>query len=207
MFKFTGHAGIVVPLDISNIDTDIIIPKQFLKRVNKIGFGKYLFHDWRFIDANQLVKNEDFILNKKIYKNASILLTRENFGCGSSREHAVWSLVDYGFKVIIAPSFADIFYNNSFNNKLLLITLSSSEITFLFDIVKNNIGITFDVSLVEKTVTVNKEVFSFELDDFHYFCLLNDLDNIDLTMKHLSEIKSYESRISDFLLERRDFKS
>ncbi|AEO08939.1 isopropylmalate isomerase small subunit (plasmid) [Buchnera aphidicola str. Ak (Acyrthosiphon kondoi)] len=207
MLKFIGHTGIVVPLDISNIDTDIIIPKQFLKRVNKIGFGKYLFHDWRFLDVNQKIKNEQFILNKKIYKNASILLTGENFGCGSSREHAVWSLVDYGFKVIIAPSFADIFYDNSFNNKLLLITLSKSEISFLFDIVKCDIAINFNISLIDKTITVNKNIFSFELDDSYYFCLLNNLDSIDLTMKHLSDIKTYEGGISDFILERREFKS
>ncbi|QCI17997.1 3-isopropylmalate dehydratase small subunit (plasmid) [Buchnera aphidicola (Acyrthosiphon lactucae)] len=206
MFKFTGHTGVVVPLDISNIDTDIIIPKQFLKRVNKIGFGKYLFHDWRFLDTNQLVKNKEFILNKEVYRNASILLTRENFGCGSSREHAVWSLLDYGFKIIIAPSFADIFYSNSFNNKLLLITLSENEITCLFDIVKNQIGINFNISLIDKTITVNKKVFLFELDDYYRFFLLNDLDSIDLTMKHLSDIKIYEKTIPNFLLNRRDFK-
>jgi len=207
MFEFIGHTGIVVPLDISNIDTDIIIPKQFLKIVNKIGFGKYLFHDWRYLDTNQLVKNENFILNKKIYKNASILLTRENFGCGSSREHAVWSLLDYGFKVIIAPSFADIFYNNCLNNKILLITLGLSEIDSLFNLVNNNPGINFDVSLIHKTIIVDKKTFYFDLDDFYSFCLLNNLDNIDLTMKHLSEIKIYERGISDFLLKRREFKS
>jgi len=203
MLKFTFHAGIVVPLDISNIDTDIIIPKQFLKRVNKIGFGKYLFHDWRFIDKNQLVKNRDFILNKKIYQKASILLTRENFGCGSSREHAVWSLWDYGFRVIVAPSFADIFYSNSFNNKLLLITLSEDKINFLFDFVKTNIGAEFNISLVNKTLVFNKTVFDFELDDFYCSFLLNNLDHIDLTMNHLSDINIYEESIPDFLVNRR----
>ncbi|WP_284443415.1 3-isopropylmalate dehydratase small subunit [Buchnera aphidicola] len=207
MFKFTGHTGVVVPLDISNIDTDIIIPKQFLKRVNKIGFGKFLFHDWRFLDTNQLVKNKKFILNKKIYKEASILLTRGNFGCGSSREHAVWSLLDYGFKAIIAPSFADIFYSNSFNNKLLLITLHESEITVLFDIAKSNPGVNFDINLVNKTISVNGMVFLFEIDDFQRFCLLNSLDNIDLTMKHLLDIEIYERGVSDFLLKRTEFKS
>ncbi|WAI12078.1 MAG: 3-isopropylmalate dehydratase small subunit (plasmid) [Buchnera aphidicola (Macrosiphum albifrons)] len=207
MFKFTGHTGVVVPLDISNIDTDIIIPKQFLKRVNKIGFGKFLFHDWRFLDTNQLIKNKQFILNKKIYKDASILLTRGNFGCGSSREHAVWSLLDYGFKAIIAPSFADIFYSNSFNNKLLLITLDESEITVLFDIVKSNPGVNFDINLVDKTISVNGMVFLFKMDDFQRFCLLNNLDNIDLTMKHLLDIQIYERGISDFFLKRTEFKS
>lgn len=207
MFELTGHTGLVVPLDISNIDTDTIIPKQFLQKVDKTGFGKYLFHDWRFLDKNELVENKQFILNKKIYKGASILLTRGNFGCGSSREHAVWSLLDYGFKIIIAPSFADIFYSNSFNNKLLLITLSEDKINFLFDFVKSNIGIHFHVSLVKKTITVNKQVFYFELDDFHCFYLLNNLDNIDLTMNHLSDIKTYERGIPDFIVNRREFKS
>lgn len=207
MFKFTGHTGVVVPLDISNIDTDIIIPKQFLKRVNKIGFGKFLFHDWRFLDTNQLVKNKKFILNKKIYKEASILLTRGNFGCGSSREHAVWSLLDYGFKAIIAPSFADIFYSNSFNNKLLLITLHESEITVLFDIAKSNPGVNFNINLVDRTISVNGMVFLFKIDDFQRFCLLNSLDNIDLTMKHLLDIEIYERGVPDFLLKRTEFKS
>ncbi|QCI21331.1 3-isopropylmalate dehydratase small subunit (plasmid) [Buchnera aphidicola (Hyperomyzus lactucae)] len=207
MFKFTQHTGVVAPLDVSNIDTDIIIPKQFLKRINKIGFGKFLFHNWRFFDENQLKKNNKFILNKTIYKNASILLTRENFGCGSSREHAVWSLLDYGFKVIISSSFADIFYNNSFNNKLLLITLKNQEIDFLFDIIKKNIGIKCTVNLVDKKIFINGNVFSFELDDFYRFCLLNNLDSIDLTMKFLKDIKIYEEHIPDFILNRRRFKS
>lgn len=207
MFKFTEHTGVVVPLDVSNVDTDIIIPKQFLKRINKIGFGKFLFHNWRFLDENQLKKNNKFILNKKIYQNASILLTRENFGCGSSREHAVWSLLDYGFKVIISSSFADIFYNNSFNNKLLLITLKDKEIDFIFDIVKKNIGIKCQVNLIDKKILIDKEFFSFELDDFYRFCLLNNLDNIDLTMKFLKEIKIYETHIPDFILKRRKFRS
>ncbi|QCI20160.1 MAG: 3-isopropylmalate dehydratase small subunit (plasmid) [Buchnera aphidicola (Brevicoryne brassicae)] len=207
MLKFTEHTGIVVPLDISNIDTDIIIPKQFLQKINKIGFGKYLFHDWRYLDSNQLKKNNQFILNKKVYENASILLTKSNFGCGSSREHAVWSLLDYGFKIIIASSFSDIFYNNSFNNKLLLITLQEKVIDFLFDIVKKNLGISFCVNLINSKIIVNKNSFSFELDDSRRFCLLNDLDNIDLTMKFLKEIEIYESKIPDFLLKRREFSS
>ncbi|QCI23050.1 3-isopropylmalate dehydratase small subunit [Buchnera aphidicola] len=207
MFKFTGHTGVVVPLDVSNIDTDIIIPKQFLKRVNRVGFGKFLFHDWRFLDTNQMIENDQFILNKKIYRGASILLTGCNFGCGSSREHAVWSLLDYGFKVIIAPSFADIFYSNSFNNKLLLITLSESEMGVLFDIVRGNKGINFNVNLVDKTISVNGMVFLFKIDDFQRFCLLNNLDNIDLTMKHLLDIETYENGISDFLMKRKEFKS
>jgi 3-isopropylmalate/(R)-2-methylmalate dehydratase small subunit len=183
MFKFTEHNGVVVPLDISNIDTDAIIPKQFLQKVNKVGFGKYLFHDWRFIDKNQLKINPNFIFNNDIYKNASILLTRENFGCGSSREHAVWSLLDYGFKVIISSSFSDIFYNNSFNNKLLLVILEKKDIDYLFNLVNSKIGISFNVSLINKRITVDNLDIPFQIDDFQRLCLLNNWDNIDLTMK------------------------
>ncbi|AHG60380.1 3-isopropylmalate dehydratase small subunit [Buchnera aphidicola] len=207
MFKFTEHTGRVIPLDISNIDTDTIIPKQFLQKVNKIGFGKYLFHDWRFLDSHQLKINHQFILNKKNYLNASILLTRDNFGCGSSREHAVWSLLDYGFKVIIAPSFADIFYNNAFNNKLLLITLSNEEINYLFNVVRENVGIHFFVSLIETKIVVNEKTFLFKLDDFRRMCLLNDLDNIDLTMRHLEEIKKYEDKVCKLFIRRKEFQS
>ena len=207
MFKFTEHTGVVVPLNISNIDTDAIIPKQFLKKVNKIGFGKYLFHDWRFVDKNQLRINSNFILNKSIYKNASILLTRENFGCGSSREHAVWSLLDYGFKVIIASSFSDIFYSNSFNNKLLLIVLERGDIDYLFDLVNTKIGISFNVSLIHKKITVDNLDIPFEIDDFQRLCLLNNWDNIDLTMKIDHKIKLYEKNIFSFLLKREKFTS
>ncbi|QCI22468.1 3-isopropylmalate dehydratase small subunit [Buchnera aphidicola] len=207
MLKFTEYTGIVVPLDVSNIDTDIIIPKQFLQGINKTGLGKYLFHDWRYLDSNQLKKNNQFILNNKIYQNSSILLTRENFGCGSSREHAVWSLLDYGFRVIIASSFSDIFYNNSFNNKLLLVTLKEDIIEYLFDIVKNNVGISFFVSLVDSKIIVNQNSFSFKLDNFRRSCLLNNLDDIDLTMRFLNKIEKYESKILPFLLNRKKFSS
>ncbi|WP_295164908.1 3-isopropylmalate dehydratase small subunit [uncultured Buchnera sp.] len=207
MFKFTEHNGVVVPLDISNIDTDAIIPKQFLQKVNKVGFGKYLFHDWRFIDKNQLKINPNFIFNNDIYKNASILLTRENFGCGSSREHAVWSLLDYGFKVIISSSFSDIFYNNSFNNKLLLVILEKKDIDYLFNLVNSKIGISFNVSLINKRITVDNLDIPFQIDDFQRLCLLNNWDNIDLTMKINHKIKSYEDNISSFLLERPEFTS
>ncbi|AWI49411.1 3-isopropylmalate dehydratase small subunit [Buchnera aphidicola] len=207
MFKFIEHTGVVVPLNISNIDTDAIIPKQFLKKVNKIGFGKYLFHDWRFLDKNQLKINPNFILNKSTYKNASILLTRENFGCGSSREHAVWSLLDYGFKVIIASSFSDIFYSNSFNNKLLLIVLENEDIDYLFDLVNTKIGMSFNVSLIHKKITVDNLDIPFQIDDFQRLCLLNNWDNIDLTMKIDHKIKLYEKNIFSFLLKREKFTS
>lgn len=205
MFKFSEHTGIVAPLDISNIDTDTIIPKQFLQRVKRSGLGKYLFYDWRFLDGNELKINKEFILNKNIYQNSSILLSRDNFGCGSSREHAVWSLLDYGFKVIIASSFADIFYNNSFNNKLLLITLDYTEIDYLFKITKKHTGISLNVNLKKNKIFLNGKNFSFKLDDFRRFYLLNDLDTIDLTINHLDKIKSYERKIFPFLLKRRKF--
>nr|WP_010890617.1 3-isopropylmalate dehydratase small subunit [Buchnera aphidicola]O85066.1 RecName: Full=3-isopropylmalate dehydratase small subunit; AltName: Full=Alpha-IPM isomerase; Short=IPMI; AltName: Full=Isopropylmalate isomerase [Buchnera aphidicola str. Sg (Schizaphis graminum)]AAD12596.1 isopropylmalate isomerase subunit [Buchnera aphidicola (Schizaphis graminum)] len=207
MFKFIEHTGVVVPLNISNIDTDAIIPKQFLKKVNKIGFGKYLFHDWRFLDKNQLKINPNFILNKSTYKNASILLTRENFGCGSSREHAVWSLLDYGFKVIIASSFSDIFYSNSFNNKLLLIVLENEDIDYLFDLVNTKIGLSFNVSLIHKKITVDNLDIPFQIDDFQRLCLVNNWDNNDLTMKIDHKIKLYEKNIFSFLLKREKFTS
>ncbi|CAL4326034.1 3-isopropylmalate dehydratase small subunit [Buchnera aphidicola] len=207
MLKFTEHKGIVLPLDISNIDTDIIIPKQFLKKVSKVGFGKYLFHDWRFLDKNQLKINNDFILNKKIYRNASILLTRDNFGCGSSREHAVWSLLDYGFKVIIAPSFADIFYNNSFNNKLLLITLPNAVIDNLFNIAFSEPGIYFNVNLLKRYIIVENKQYDFKIDEFLCFCLINGLDDIDLTMQCIHHIDSYEKNILHFLIKRKTFVS
>ncbi len=205
MFKSTKYEGTVVPLNISNIDTDVIIPKQFLQKVNKSGFGKYLFHDWRYFDKNQFNINPDFILNKKIYKNATILLTQDNFGCGSSREHAVWALLDYGFKVIIAPSFSDIFYNNSFNNKLLLIILKKIEIDYLFNLFNKNPNIILSVDLLKNKINYKHQSFLFDLNDFQRFYLLNDLDNIDLTMKFDDKIKFYENKIPSFYLERKIF--
>nr|Q9ZEZ5.1 RecName: Full=3-isopropylmalate dehydratase small subunit; AltName: Full=Alpha-IPM isomerase; Short=IPMI; AltName: Full=Isopropylmalate isomerase [Buchnera aphidicola (Pterocomma populeum)]CAA07298.1 3-isopropylmalate dehydratase subunit [Buchnera aphidicola] len=207
MFKFTQHNGIVMPLDIANIDTDIIIPKQFLQKVNKLGFGKYLFHNWRFIDENQSQINPNFILNIEKYKKSSILLTRDNFGCGSSREHAVWALLDYGFKVIIAPSFSDIFYNNSFNNKLLLITLPNNQIDKFFNIINQNPGIYFNIDLLKNEIKVEKKIYSFQIDKFRRFCLLNGLDDIDLTLKNIEKIDSYEKKICNFLIKRKKFVS
>nr|WP_010890624.1 3-isopropylmalate dehydratase small subunit [Buchnera aphidicola]O85073.1 RecName: Full=3-isopropylmalate dehydratase small subunit; AltName: Full=Alpha-IPM isomerase; Short=IPMI; AltName: Full=Isopropylmalate isomerase [Buchnera aphidicola (Diuraphis noxia)]AAD12603.1 3-isopropylmalate synthase [Buchnera aphidicola] len=207
MLKFIEHTGVVAPLDISNVDTDAIIPKQFLKGINKKGFGKFLFHDWRYLDSNQLKINNKFILNKKIYENASILLTKKNFGCGSSREHAVWSLLDYGFKVIVASSFSDIFYNNSFNNKLLLITLDEKKIDSIFDIVKKNLGINISINLLTNKVIINQKTFFFKLDEFRRVCFLNDIDHIDLTMNSLKKINVYENNIPFFLLNRKEFKS
>ncbi|QCI19142.1 3-isopropylmalate dehydratase small subunit [Buchnera aphidicola] len=207
MFKSNEYNGIVVPLNISNIDTDAIIPKQFLQKVNKTGFGKYLFHDWRYFDKHQSNINSSFILNKKIYKNASILLAQDNFGCGSSREHAVWALLDYGFRVIIAPSFSDIFYTNSFNNKLLLVILKKSEVNYLFDLVNKQLILELNINLIDNKVNINDLSFSFNLNDSQRFYLLNDLDNIDLTMKFDNKIKFYESQIPSFFLKRKKFSS
>ncbi|QCI24120.1 3-isopropylmalate dehydratase small subunit (plasmid) [Buchnera aphidicola (Macrosiphoniella sanborni)] len=207
MLKYIEHTGVIVPLNIANIDTDILIPKQFLKQVNKQGLGKFLFYDWRFMDGNQLLKNEEFILNQKIYQNASILITGENFGCGSSREHAVWSLLDYGFKIIIAPSFSDIFYNNSINNKLLLINLSKKKVSFLFDLINSNPGICAKINFINKQIIINKKIVSFDFDDSQFLFFSSDLDNIDLTMQYLDNIKNYEKNIPDFLIKRKDFKS
>lgn len=205
MFKFTEYKGTILPLNIANIDTDTIIPKQFLQKVNKTGFGKYLFHDWRYLDKNQYNLNPDFILNKKIYKSSTILLTQDNFGCGSSREHAVWALLDYGFKVIIAPSFSDIFYNNSFNNKLLLIVLKKTEIDYLFNLINKEKNIQLNINLMNNQINFKDKNFLFNLNDFQRFYLLNDLDNIDLTMKFDNKIKFYENKIPSFLLTRKEF--
>ena len=199
MAKFTQHTGLVAPLDAANIDTDAIIPKQFLQKVTRTGFGQHLFHDWRFLDDAGQQPNPAFILNKPDYKGASILLARENFGCGSSREHAPWSLSDYGFNVIIAPSFADIFYSNALNNHLLVITLTEEEIDELFAFVNNQSGAQFTVDLDQQTVTANGKTYHFEIDSFRRHCLLNGLDNIGLTLQHSDDISHYEQQQPAFL--------
>ncbi|XBC39705.1 MAG: 3-isopropylmalate dehydratase small subunit [Buchnera aphidicola (Chaetogeoica yunlongensis)] len=199
MSKFVNHSGIVVPLDKSNVDTDVIIPKQFLKKITKNGFGKYLFNDWRYIDDKSTILNKKFILNSNIYKDGTILLSRENFGCGSSREHAVWSLVDYGFKVVIAISFSDIFYNNSLKNGLLPISLSKDKINILFEIIYKNVGIIMYVDLINSKILINNEKYDFIIDNFCKYCLMNGLDDIDLTLQYCSKISSYENNIPNFL--------
>ena len=176
MKEFKQHTGIAVPLNAANVDTDQIIPKQFLKAVSKIGFGKHAFNDWRYLDEEGTKENPDFVLNFPRYKGASILLARENFGNGSSREHAPWALADYGFRAIIAPSFADIFYNNSLNNGLLLVKLTD------------------DQDLENLEVRVNDLCFKFELDEFRRYCIMNGLDNIGLTLQHEDAIKAYEDK-------------
>ena len=187
MAKFTTHTGLVVPLDAANVDTDAIIPKQFLQKVTRTGFGKHAFHEWRFLD------------DKPRYKGASILLARENFGCGSSREHAPWALTDYGFKTIIGSSFADIFYNNSFNNQLLLVNLSEEDIDELFKIVEANEGIEFTIDLVNEVVIAGDKQYPFKIDAFKRHCLLNGLDNIGLTLQHEDAISAFEHKIPSFL--------
>ncbi len=199
MAKFTQHTGIVAPLDIANIDTDAIIPKQFLQKVTRTGFGQHLFNDWRFLDNAGQQPNPDFILNKPHYRHASILLTRENFGCGSSREHAPWALTDYGFCAIIAPSYADIFYSNAFNNQLLPITLGEKDVDALFKLVEQQEGITFTIDLEAQTVTAGTKIYTFTLDPFRRHCMLNGLDSIGLTLQHEDAINNYEKKQFIFL--------
>lgn len=199
MTKFVKHTGLVVPLDAANVDTDAIIPKQFLQKVTRTGFGQHAFHEWRFLDDAGKQPNPEFTLNKPRYHGASILLARENFGCGSSREHAPWALADYGFKAIIGSSFADIFYNNSFNNQLLLVTLSEQEVDELFKIVEANEGMQFTVDLENEVVIAGDKTYPFKIDAFKRHCLLNGLDNIGLTLQHEDAISAFEQKILSFL--------
>ena len=202
MQKLTTHKGLVAPLDRSNVDTDAIIPKQFLKSIKKTGFGPHLFDEWRYLDMGEpgmdtsgRPLNPDFILNKPLYQDASILLTRRNFGCGSSREHAPWALAQYGFRVLIAASFADIFFNNSFKNGLLPITLPESLIGELFTEVANNPGYELTVDLESQTVRrTDGQVIPFDVQPFRKYCLINGLDDIGLTLRHSDKIAAYESQ-------------
>ena len=205
MRPFTHHKGIVAPLDLANVDTDMIIPKQFLKSIKRTGFGKNLFDQLRYEDEGQADQecagrplNKDFILNKTPYQDASVLLARRNFGCGSSREHAPWALDDFGFRVVIAPSFADIFFNNCFKNGLLPIQLKEDEVEQLFQDVDANIGREISVDLEKQEVsTVGGLLFSFDVDEFRKNCLLNGLDDIGLTLQDKTFIHAFESKHSD----------
>ncbi|HGS4750332.1 TPA: 3-isopropylmalate dehydratase small subunit [Vibrio cholerae] len=199
MSGFQQHTGLVVPLDAANVDTDAIIPKQFLQKVNRTGFGKHLFHDWRFLDDAGEKANPEFVMNQPRYQGASILLARENFGCGSSREHAPWALADYGIRVMIAPSFADIFYGNSINNQMVPVRLTEQELDELFSYVHDTEGATITVDLEALSVTANGKTYHFEIDDFRRHCLLNGLDNIGLTLQHEAKIAEYEAKIPSFL--------
>ncbi|HDZ3722079.1 TPA: 3-isopropylmalate dehydratase small subunit [Vibrio cholerae] len=199
MSGFQQHTGLVVPLDAANVDTDAIIPKQFLQKVNRTGFGKHLFHDWRFLDDAGEKANPEFVMNQPRYQDASILLARENFGCGSSREHAPWALADYGIRVMIAPSFADIFYGNSINNQMVPVRLTEQEVDELFSYVHDTEGATITVDLEALSVTANGKTYHFDIDDFRRHCLLNGLDNIGLTLQHEAKIAEYEAKIPSFL--------
>ncbi|WP_439829244.1 3-isopropylmalate dehydratase small subunit [Aeromonas caviae] len=194
MTGFKQHKGIVVPLDSANVDTDAIIPKQFLQKVNRIGFGKHLFHDWRFLDDAGEQPNPEFVLNQPRYAGASILLARENFGCGSSREHAPWALADYGFKTMIAPSFADIFYGNAINNGMVPVRLKEEEVDALFQLVAAQPGIEIEVDLEANQVRAGSLTFGFEIDEFRRYCLLNGLDAIGLTLQHEAAISAFEAK-------------
>jgi len=202
MQPFTRQTSIVLPIDRANIDTDAIIPKQYLKAIGKTGFGPNLFDDWRYLepgepymDHSRRQINPDFILNDERYLGAGILLTRDNYGCGSSREHAVWAMVDYGIRVVIAPSFADIFFNNTLNNGLLAITLDTTIIEQLFAEVASNEGYTLTVDLEAKTITTPKgEVIPFEIEAYRRKRLLEGLDDIDMTLLQANAIRAYEER-------------
>mgnify|MGYP000557258590 FL=1 len=199
MDKFTVLTGVVAPLDRANVDTDAIIPKQFLQKVSRLGFGKHLFHDWRFLDDAGQQPNPEFVMNAPRYQGASILLARENFGCGSSREHAPWALADYGIKAMIAPSFADIFYGNSINNQMVPVRLTEQEVDEIFQFVEANEGAEVEVDLEANVVRANGKEYSFEIDEFRRHCLLNGLDNIGLTLQHEEKISAYEANIPSFL--------
>jgi len=200
MQAFTQFTGLVVPLDKSNVDTDAIIPKQFLKSIKRTGFGPNLFDEWRYldhgepgVDHSQRPLNPDFILNQTRYSGATILLARDNFGCGSSREHAPWALQDYGFRTIIAPSFADIFYNNCFKNGILPIILSKSIVDQLFQEILAVEGCQLSIDLLTQQITTPAQLtIEFALDSFRKECLIKGLDDIDLTLQQVDAIKQYE---------------
>jgi len=197
--KFTQHTGIAVPMDLANVDTDAIIPKQFLQMVTRTGFGRNLFFDWRYSDAEGTVDNPEFIMNQPAFREASIMLTRENFGCGSSREHAPWALTDYGIQAIVGTDFADIFANNSFNNQLLLVTLAEDEVDELFKMVAADPGMSITVDLESQQVRAGDRIYGFEIDGFRRHCLLNGLDAIGLTLQHDAAIAAYEEKQPVFL--------
>ncbi|WP_409526273.1 3-isopropylmalate dehydratase small subunit [Nitrincola sp. MINF-07-Sa-05] len=202
MRKFTEHQGIVAPLDRANVDTDMIIPKQFLKSIKRSGFGPNLFDELRYLDEGQPDQdsskrplNPDFVLNKSRYKGCSILLARRNFGCGSSREHAPWALEDFGIRAVIAPSFADIFYNNCFKNGLLPIVLDEASVDQLFAEVEANEGYQLTIDLPgQAVVKADGTRLPFEVDEFRKHCLLNGLDDIGLTLQFADDISIYEQR-------------
>ena len=202
MEKFTVLNGLVAPLDRANVDTDAIIPKQFLKSIKRAGFGPNLFDEWRYLDHGEpgmdnskRKLNDEFVLNQARYQGAQILLARENFGCGSSREHAPWALEDYGFRAIIAPSYADIFFNNCFKNGLLPIRLAAQQVDALFKAAAGQVGYKLTIDLEQQTISApDGAVYKFEVEVFRKHCLLNGLDDIGLTLQHVSEIAAFETK-------------
>ncbi len=202
MQSFSVEQGIVIPLDRPNVDTDAIIPKQFLKSIQRSGFGPNLFDEWRYLDLGEPGKscenrplNPDFVLNQERYQGGTILLARENFGCGSSREHAVWALDDFGIRVVIAPSFADIFFSNTSKNGILAIKLDDNYINELFAAVEAEPGYQLTVDLPQQTILMpNGKSIAFDIDPFKKHCLLNGLDDIGLTLQHADEISAYEQQ-------------
>jgi 3-isopropylmalate/(R)-2-methylmalate dehydratase small subunit len=202
MDKFVRQEGLVAPLDRANVDTDAIIPKQFLKSIKRTGFGPNLFDEWRYLDKGEPDRdnagrplNPDFVLNRQRFIGATVMLARENFGCGSSREHAPWALLQFGIQTIIAPSFADIFYNNSLKNGLLLIKLDPKIIDKLFSETEANPGYRLAVDLEQQTVTTpSGESYSFDIDPHRKHCMLNGLDDIGLTLAHADEIRAFEAK-------------
>jgi 3-isopropylmalate/(R)-2-methylmalate dehydratase small subunit len=203
MRAFTVHRGLVAPMDRSNVDTDAIIPKQFLKSISRAGFGPNLFDDWRYLDKGEPGKdnsvrplNPDFVLNQARFRSSSILLCRKNFGCGSSREHAPWALEDFGFRAIIAPSFADIFYNNCFKNGLLPIRLSEAQVDALFYDVQTFPGFELTIDLDKQLVSTvdGSKVMPFEVEGHRRYCLLNGFDDIGLSLRHADKIREFEAK-------------
>ncbi|VAW58261.1 3-isopropylmalate dehydratase small subunit [hydrothermal vent metagenome] len=203
MKKFTTVTGIVAPMDRPNVDTDAIIPKQYLKSIKRSGFGPNAFDDWRYLDPGapdieNATRRIDpaFILNRSPYDKSQVLIARENFGCGSSREHAVWALEDFGFRAVIAPSFADIFFNNSFKNGMLPIVLDADIVDNIFKKIKSKNGFEVTIDLENQTVTTQDgEEYAFEVDAFRKHCLLNGFDDIALTLEHAQDIKAYEEKM------------
>lgn len=192
MQPFRVHTGIVAPLDMVNVDTDQIVPKQFLKRIERSGYGRFLFYDWRYLPDG--TPNPEFGLNRPRYRGASILLTRDNFGCGSSREHAPWALADYGFRAIIAPSFADIFFNNCFKNGILPIKLPDENVDELFHRTRTYEGYSLTIDLTTCRITDHRGLdIPFEIDEYRRTCLLEGLDDIALTLRHEGKIAAFEA--------------
>ncbi|QMU56593.1 MAG: 3-isopropylmalate dehydratase small subunit [Candidatus Mycalebacterium zealandia] len=193
MEKFTKIKAVVAPLDRSNVDTDQIIPKQFLKRIERTGFGEFLFYDWRFLEDGKTL-NPDFEMNMERYKGSGVLIAKDNFGSGSSREHAPWAIREFGFRVVIAPSFADIFYNNCFKNSILPVKLNREQVDSLFETVRANPGFSLEVDLEKQSITGSGINFEFDIDPFRKRTLLEGLDDISQTLKESDLIEKYEKK-------------